>query len=198
MKNSEIDFFRSIVENMNYGIYRTTPDGKILYVNTAFLEMIRCPSLDILKAHNLENETNELKFRAPDFKKRIEENGNVLNFESEWIRYDGTLIFVIESAWKIKDDSLNTFFYGGIVEDITDRKQAEEEKSMLIIQLQSAVSEVKTLSGLLPICSVCKKIRDDDGNWNQVETYINQHTEVEFSHGICPDCAKKLYPNYIV
>jgi len=62
-------------------------------------------------------------------------------------------------------------------------------------ELNRALSEVKTLRGLLPICSSCKKIRDDKGYWNQIEGYIGEHSEVEFSHGLCPDCAKRLYPD---
>jgi hypothetical protein len=63
-----------------------------------------------------------------------------------------------------------------------------------VLKLQAAMDEVKTLSGLLPICASCKKIRDDKGYWTQIETYIREHSDAEFSHGICPDCAKKLYP----
>ena len=59
--------------------------------------------------------------------------------------------------------------------------------------LQAAMNQIKTLSGLIPICASCKKIRDDKGYWNQVEVYIQQHSEAEFSHGFCPDCMKKLY-----
>ena len=73
-------------------------------------------------------------------------------------------------------------------------KQADAEKSKVIAELQEALAEVKTLSGLLPICATCKKIRDDQGYWNQIEAYIGEHSEAEFSHGICPGCAKKLYP----
>lgn len=62
-------------------------------------------------------------------------------------------------------------------------------------ELERALSEVKTLRGLLPICASCKKIRDDKGYWNQIESYIGKYSEVEFSHAICPDCAKKLYPD---
>lgn len=61
-------------------------------------------------------------------------------------------------------------------------------------ELQDTLDKVKTLSGLLPICSSCKKIRDDEGYWNQLEVYIRDHSEVEFSHGLCPECAKELYP----
>jgi PAS domain S-box-containing protein len=78
---------------------------------------------------------------------------------------------------------------------IEERKKAEEEKEKLIIELKNALREVKTLGGLLPICASCKKIRDDKGYWNQLEDYIQKHSEAEFSHSVCPDCAKKLYPD---
>jgi hypothetical protein len=80
--------------------------------------------------------------------------------------------------------------------DITEHKQAEEERERLILELQEALSQVKTLSGLLPICASCKKIRNDEGYWEQMEIYISEHSEVDFSHGICPECAQKLYPEY--
>ena len=69
-------------------------------------------------------------------------------------------------------------------------KMLEDERNKLI----KALSQVKVLSGLIPICSSCKKIRDDQGYWNQVETYISQHSDAQLSHSLCPDCAQKLYP----
>jgi len=80
--------------------------------------------------------------------------------------------------------------------DITDRKQAEEERERLITELQSAIEHIKTLRGIIPICASCKKIRDDKGYWQQVEAYVSRHTEAQFSHGVCPDCMKKLYPEF--
>jgi hypothetical protein len=75
-------------------------------------------------------------------------------------------------------------------------KQAAEKQRHIVISLQEALAKIKTLSGILPICASCKKIRDDRGYWNQVEAYVRDHSEAEFSHGICPDCAKELYPEY--
>ena len=69
-----------------------------------------------------------------------------------------------------------------------------KEREKLILELQEALAKVKTLSGMLPICASCKKIRDDKGYWNQIESYIGRHSDAQFSHGICPDCARKLYP----
>ena len=68
--------------------------------------------------------------------------------------------------------------------------------SLKQLELKEALSKVKILSGFLPICSSCKKIRDDKGYWNQIETYIGNHSEAEFTHGICPKCAKRLYPDF--
>ena len=77
-----------------------------------------------------------------------------------------------------------------------ERKRTLEEQIRLISQLQEALAKVKQLSGLLPMCASCKKIRDDNGYWNQLEAYISDHSEADFSHGICPECVKKLYPEY--
>jgi len=77
---------------------------------------------------------------------------------------------------------------------ITERKIAEQEREKLIKELEQALDEVKTLSGMLPICANCKKIRDDQGYWNRIEGYISERTDAKFTHGICPDCKKELYP----
>jgi chromosome condensin MukBEF ATPase and DNA-binding subunit MukB len=83
-----------------------------------------------------------------------------------------------------------------LVQEIEERKHTEAEKEQLIAQLQKAMQDVKVLSGFLPICASCKKIRDDTGYWRQIEEYISTHSSALFSHGICPDCAKKLYPGF--
>jgi PAS domain S-box-containing protein len=84
----------------------------------------------------------------------------------------------------------------GIRHLINERKRAEAERERLIAQLQDALADVKLLSGLVPICANCKKIRDDQGYWTQIESYIQDRSDAKFSHSICPDCAAKLYPNY--
>jgi PAS domain S-box-containing protein len=82
------------------------------------------------------------------------------------------------------------------ISDITERKLVEKERERLILELTEALSKVKILSGLLPICASCKKIRNDEGYWEQIEMYIRDHSEAEFSHSICPECTEKLYPEY--
>ncbi len=82
-----------------------------------------------------------------------------------------------------------------LTDEVGERKRQEVAKEKLIVELRKALEQVKLLSGFLPICSSCKKIRDDRGYWSQIESYISNHSEAEFSHGICPDCSKRLYPD---
>jgi hypothetical protein len=82
-----------------------------------------------------------------------------------------------------------------VIRDITDRRRLEMEREKLIGELQAALADVKTLSGLLPICASCKKIRDDQGYWRTVEKFISDRSGAQFSHGLCDDCVRKLYPD---
>ena len=85
--------------------------------------------------------------------------------------------------------------WSGIMLDISERKNAEMARHRLVAKLKKALAEIKTLQGILPICSCCKKIRDDQGNWEAIEVYVSEHSEADFSHSLCPDCAKTLYPD---
>lgn len=112
--------------------------------------------------------------------------------ETQWQKKDGTLVDILLASTPIDIHDLSkgvTF----TALDITDRKQAEVEKERLIVKLKEALEQVKQLKGLIPICASCKKIRDDKGYWNHLELYIEKHSEAQFSHGICEDCAEKLY-----
>lgn len=80
------------------------------------------------------------------------------------------------------------------VKNQLELKKHRDALALRNAELQEALTKIKTLSGLLPICASCKKIRDDKGYWNRIETYISDHSEAEFSHSICPECTKKLYP----
>ncbi len=121
--------------------------------------------------------------------------GNELNAEWRVVDHDGSIRWLMSRGRPLLDANGKAIRFIGIVLDITERKQFEAEREKLIKELQYALDNVKTLQGLIPIYASCKKIRDDKGFWNQVEGYISQHTDAKFTHGICPNCAKKLYGN---
>ncbi len=123
------------------------------------------------------------------------EKGAVPEFEGYTLRKDGKIVLTLENNVLIYNDQKEAVASASILQDITENKQKERERENLIFELKEALKKVKTLSGMFPICSSCKKIRDDKGYWNQIESYVRDHSEAEFSHSLCPDCVKKLYPD---
>lgn len=104
---------------------------------------------------------------------------------------EGGIRYIEARVSGIYDSKGELVGYANFSHDITESRKAEEERENLISQLKKALFEVETLSGLLPICSYCKKIRDDKGYWSQIETYIRKHSKAEFTHSICPECEKR-------
>lgn len=113
----------------------------------------------------------------------------------EIICKNGKIIIVEASVTILLDQVGEPAGLRFVTRDVTERKKAQEEREKLIRELREALASVKILSGLLPICSCCKKIRNDEGYWEQIESYIRDRSDADFTHGICPECRKKLYPN---
>jgi len=112
-----------------------------------------------------------------------------------WIHAKGQII--IDKAGAI-DHIAGVFFNATELKEAQEkRKKAEREREKVILELQDALAQVKTLKGLLPICSHCKKIRNDEGYWQTLEKYLHEHSEAKLTHGICPDCLKRYYKNFI-
>lgn len=113
-----------------------------------------------------------------------------ISYDFELPKYTakGNLIWVRSIGEAVRDADGKIIGLQGAFQDITARKEVEAEKEKLIKELQDALAEVKALQQFLPICSYCKKVRDDQNYWSQIESYISKHTGTKFSHGICPDC----------
>jgi PAS domain S-box-containing protein len=125
---------------------------------------------------------------------QVQQDTRIDNLPVIWRNRNGAEIHGLYSGTIIDLDGTPCLL--SIVTDITTRIRQQQEREKLLADREKALAEVRVLSGLLPICASCKKIRDDKGYWNQLESYILEHSNAAFTHGICPDCIQRLYPDY--
>ena len=102
-----------------------------------------------------------------------------------------------EEMWKVVFNRGISLFTVWIIASLgLKRRKTEQQRNTILLEREKALEEVKILRGFLPICASCKKIKDDKGEWTQIEGYIHKHSEAEFTHSICPECAERLYPDF--
>jgi hypothetical protein len=190
--------YRSILEEMEEGYFETDLVCNLTFINDAGCRHLGYSRQELIGMTNrvyADEENAKKVFQA--FNKAYKTGEPCRVFDYEITRKDGTNAIIELSASLIRDPEGKPTGFRGVSRNITEHKRIEEERERLIHELQDALVNVKTLRGLLPICSHCKKIRDDKGYWNQIESYIRDHSGAEFSHGMCPECMKKLYPDYV-
>jgi PAS domain S-box-containing protein len=185
--------YKELFDTVPVGLFRSTPKGEILDANQAFLEMTGMGSFDQL-AHTSFSELHPDPIDFAVWRDKLERDGAVTCVESRFRGSDGSPVWVEIHAKALRDPATRQIYYEGSVENISQRKGVELEREQLIEELRQALSRVRSLAGLLPICSSCKKIRDTGGQWNMLESYIENHSQAHFTHSFCPDCARRLYP----
>jgi PAS domain S-box-containing protein len=193
---------RNITSHLAEGIYVLDQQGKITFMNPEAERLLGWTREELNEkgAHSLVHyrkaDGTLLPSEACEMHDVVLSGKNYMSADEVFVRKDGTVfpIAVVTSPiWEEgKVVSAVTAF-----RDISRQKELEQERSQLILAYEDALNNIKTLKGLVPICASCKKIRDDKGFWNHLEVFIQQRTDAEFSHGICPACAKKLYPGFV-
>jgi PAS domain S-box-containing protein len=189
--------FRLLAENALDVVWTLDPSGRLTYISPSILKQRGWTPEEFMAVDPSQRALSK------DYDSRIQARIASVSqlppgsqpFESDLLQVfvtckDGREIQV-EAQWRLvwgEDGRLLGF--QGVTRDITERKRMEAERDRLIQDLTQALVEVKSLSGLLPICSHCKKVRDDHGYWNQIEAYISEHSEATFTHGLCPQCAQ--------
>lgn len=185
-------------------IFRAAPTGIgltenhiIKKVNNRLCDIIGYRSQDLIEKRSrmLYSSEDEYTRVGEEIYRQIRAYGTG-TVETCWVTKDGKEIDILLSSTPLVYSDLSAGVTFTAL-DITDRKQAERDLKITIQKLRKALDEIHILRGIVPICASCKKIRDDQGFWTLLETFINKHSGVRFSHGICPDCSKKLYPDFI-
>jgi PAS domain S-box-containing protein len=185
--------YKNLFDTVPVGLFRCSPTGQIFDANPALAAILGLRDRQHLLSMNFADlHPDPREFVA--WREAVERDGSVASVECRFKARDGQIRWVEIHAKALRDPITRAIQYEGSVEDITKRKASEQEREALIADLQKVIAEVNTLSGLLPICASCKKIRDERGAWNMIETYIEKHSRAHFTHSFCPDCARQLYP----
>ena len=188
MDNDQLKF-RAIFEHSPLAIMYTNAEGTITTCNENASKLFGAPPEKLIGF-------SYISIRDEIMRNAIAEalTGKQSRFEGEYLTVTGNVLTQMRANFSPafnSDGSVSGVI--GIFEDITERKLVEKDRERLIRELKEALSKIKTLSGLIPICASCRRVRDDKGYWSQIEAYIRDHSEADFSHGLCPDCAKNLY-----
>ena len=197
-RNSGQISIQELIEHVPFAALLVDSAGRIVASNSTALEMFQYSASDLLGLEIEALVPQRLRAQHAGHRDGFHRHTRIrpmgVGMDLTGLKKDGSE-FPVEiglSSIEMSGELLIMCF----VSDISIRKRVEEENKLLVSQLQSALDDVRKLSGLLPICASCKKIRDDAGHWTAIEDYIVDHSETEFSHGICPDCAERLYPQY--
>jgi len=191
--------YRLLAENATDVIWSMDPEGRLTYVSPSVLRQRGWTPEEFM---TLSSEERALSRKGTEAIRGRMDKARQLPpgsqpFEEDLLqatvkRKDGQEIQV-EAQWRLVwSEDGHLLGFQGVTRDISARKRMEVERERLIEGLTQALADVKQLSGMLPICSSCKKVRDDHGYWSQIETYLSEHTEATFTHGVCPDCAQKF------
>ena len=186
----EILLRRLMVKESVDGIVVLDTNGKVFETNMRFADMIGYTVQEAYGLHVWDWDDQHTQEEILAMIREVDDTGH--HFETGWRRKDGTKVDV--------ELSNNGVIYRGqklvfcVCRDITERKKAAAERERLITELKTALAEISTLQRILPLCAFCKNIRDDQGYWEEVEVYLHRHAQTNFTHGVCPDCAKIHYP----
>jgi PAS domain S-box-containing protein len=185
------ELYRTLAEKSFAGVY-VVQNGRFMFINTNAAQYAGYAKEELLGRLSESMIHPEDRESAGKYAVEMLRGKRDAPYEFRIVTRQGENRWIMETVSSI--NYLGTPAILGNSMDITKYKSIAAERENIILQLQKALLEVKRLSGLLPICSSCKKIRNDEGYWEQVEVYIRDRSEAEFSHGICPACANKLYP----
>lgn len=188
--------FQEFMDNSPILAFIKDDHGRFVYVNGRVAEQFQRPAADWIGRTDMDILAPELAREIQEHDLSVYNDGRMRILEEFAPTPDGQARHWLSYKFLLGDGD-GPRQLGGLSVDITDRKQAEQERERLVTDLQEALTQVKTLKGFLPICASCKNIRDDAGYWQQIESYLCEHADVEFTHGICPVCLEKLYPDFV-
>jgi len=192
----EVHFFKSLFDAVPSPVFFKDTKGVYRFCNKAFAEYSGLPKKEIIGRTDYDLNSKKVAAAYHEIDLMLIQNRQVQYYEVSFKNADGTRQDIIfNKACYVNENGLVTGLVGVLI-DVTERRRVEEERQRLAQELQKAFAEIRILKEVLPICSYCGKIRNDEGSWLKIESYIEDLIGTKFSHGICTECVKKKYPKY--
>ncbi len=187
------ELYRNLFENSHSIMLIIHPEsGAILDANTSACSFYQYPKHELLKMTIMQINDLTTEMIYAEMQTAKEEKRNYFNFRHRLATGEVRPVEVYSSPIILGDQKV---LYS-IIHDISDRVRIEKERAEYIEKLQQAQTEITKLKGILPLCSFCKKIRDKEGQWHNVDVYIHHNSEADVSHTVCPDCLREQYPEF--
>ncbi len=188
-------FFQLLIDYLPEPVFVKDNDHRVIVANQAFYDIFQMAAQDVIGytlAEHVPDDEREHFLRI---------DRNVLDTGESDLREEkltvGGIVHTIKTSKRRYIDESGDHFLICSIHNITELKSVEKKLVQEKAQLEAALSEIKTLKEILPICSYCRKVRDDEGLWKQLEDYVVSHTDSSFSHSICKDCTQKHFPDHV-
>lgn len=186
------DLFRQIIDFLVEPVFVKDDEHRIIHANDAFYDLFGLSESDALGSTLAEAVPAGERDHFLRVDRAVLDTG-VEDVREEHLTVGGVSHTIVTSKRRYVDGNGRRYLIGSI-HDITDLKNAQRRLEAEKASLEEALEEIRTLRGILPICSYCRKIRDDTGAWSQMEEYVSRHSEASFSHGICERCEETHFP----
>lgn len=197
--------FRTVLEKMAQGVLYQDAQGRVTHANAAALHILGLPLAELRGKTPHDPQLRAICSDGSEFPANLHPSLAALRTGTAEKLELGVYNPADESYRWVEVTAIPYFRPGDTTpsevhttfDDVPERRRAEEERERLVQELEDAMANLKILRGFIPICASCKKIRNDSGFWQQIEVYMRDHSEAQFSHGVCPDCMTKLYPEFL-
>jgi PAS domain S-box-containing protein len=196
--------FRAVLESLSQGVIYQDANGRVIDANAAALRILG-RTLDDIRGRSLTDpQWRAICSDGSEYPPSLHPSVIALRTGSEE-RAEMGIYNPAEESYRWIEVAAVPYFRPGesspsevhtTFDDVPERRRLEAERDRLVHELEDAMSSLKVLRGFIPICASCKKIRNDSGYWQQLEVYMRDHSEAQFSHGVCPDCMVRLYPEF--
>ncbi len=195
-KSTTATFLNQLLEAVPIPVFYKDADNVYLGCNEKFAEFLKMDRSKIIGKGVYDIAPAYLADKYHQMDMELFANPGVQVYEAEVADEDNKISTVLFHKATYCDTHGRVAGMIGLIFDVSELRQVEREREQVVSELQDALAQVKTLGGFLPICASCKKIRDDSGYWQKLETYLKKSTDVDFSHSICPSCSEKLFEEY--